>query len=278
MQRDIDYTVLRRVIMVALVIVAIFLYWNRKLSREVDERIRSEEALRLSEEKLRHAKLEAEKLAREAESANRAKSEFLANMSHEIRTPMNAVMGYAELLEGAITDPRQKGYLESIKSGSRSLLTLINDILDLSRIEAGKMRMEPAPLEFGGCWKRCARYLPCAPNPVACRCICGLQGALPEAMMLDETRLRQVLFNLVGNAIKFTHEGSVTSVPGSTTEAAPDNERCMLVIEVAGYRYWYPSRPAGTVFSRRSSSRKARATVNTAVPVWGWRSVASWRR
>ncbi|MDX5299942.1 MAG: transporter substrate-binding domain-containing protein, partial [Gammaproteobacteria bacterium] len=208
-EREIDYTVVRRVILVALIVVAVFLYWNRKLSREVDERIRSEEALRLSEEQLRQAKLQAERLAEAAESANRAKSEFLANMSHEIRTPMNAVMGYTELLEGMITEPRQRTYVEAIRSGGRSLLTLINDILDLSRIEAGKMRLEYGPLDLAHLLEEVRRIFVVRAEARGLSLTLEMAEDLPSSMLLDETRLRQVLFNLVGNAIKFTHKGWV---------------------------------------------------------------------
>ena len=232
-QRDIDYTVVRRVVMVALVVIAVFLYWNRKLSREVEERIRSEDALRLSEEKLRQSMQEAEQLAREAEAANRAKSEFLANMSHEIRTPMNAVMGYAELLESSITEPRQRTYLDSIKSGSRSLLTLINDILDLSRIEAGKMRLEVGPMDVERLLEDVRRIFAMRAESRGLTLRVDIEGELPPVMLLDETRLRQVLFNLVGNAIKFTHQGSVIIRARSAPDiAAEPSSSCVLVIEV----------------------------------------------
>lgn len=90
----------------------------------------------------RHAQDALSKAIEEADNANKAKSEFLANMSHEIRTPMNAVLGYTELLSSLLTEQTQKNYIESIKSSGRSLLTLINDILDLSKIEAGKLELE----------------------------------------------------------------------------------------------------------------------------------------
>ncbi|OEY67976.1 transporter substrate-binding domain-containing protein [Marinobacter sp. X15-166B] len=216
-----DYTVVKRVILVAVLVVLIFLYWNRKLSREVDERISSETALRFSEDQLRAAKLEAERLAREAESANRAKSEFLANMSHEIRTPMNAVIGYSDLLEKTVTDPHQRTYIEAIRAGSRSLLMLINDILDLSRIEAGKLRLEYNPLSVRRLLDDVRHIFDLRAVEQGITLEVNVASDMPAAMMLDGTRLRQVLFNLVGNAIKFTHQGGVTVTATATPVSAP---------------------------------------------------------
>ncbi len=209
-EQEADYTVVRRVVLIAIVVVLIFLYWNRKLSREVDERIRSENALRRSEDELRAAKLEAERLAREAEAANRAKSEFLANMSHEIRTPMNAVIGYSDLLSNSVTDPQQRNYLDAIRAGSRSLLMLINDILDLSRIEAGKMRLDYSPVSVRRLLDDVRHIFDLRAREQGITLEVSVGSDMPVAMVLDETRFRQVLFNLVGNAIKFTHEGGVT--------------------------------------------------------------------
>ncbi|MGM0767840.1 MAG: transporter substrate-binding domain-containing protein [Pseudomonadota bacterium] len=209
-EQQTDYTVVRRVVGIALVVVLIFLYWNRKLSREVDERIRSENALRRSEDELRAAKLEAERLAREAEAASLAKSEFLANMSHEIRTPMNAVIGYSDLLSNSVTDPQQRNYLDAIRAGSRSLLMLINDILDLSRIEAGKMRLDYSAVSMRRLLDDVRHIFDLRAREQGITLEVSVDSKMPAAMMLDETRLRQVLFNLVGNAIKFTHEGGVT--------------------------------------------------------------------
>lgn len=218
---SVDYTLVQRVVLLALLVVAIFLYWNRKLSLEVDERMRSEQALRESEDALLGAKQHAETLAREADSANRAKSEFLANMSHEIRTPMNAVLGYSELLERSLTDPRQRGYLASIKAGSRSLLTLINDILDLSRVEAGKMHLEYAPVNPARLLEEVQHIFAIRAREKGLVLRFEVPRYLPESLMLDESRLRQVLFNLVGNALKFTHDGEVV-VSASSQPAQSD--------------------------------------------------------
>ncbi|WP_092016077.1 ATP-binding protein [Marinobacter daqiaonensis] len=227
-----DYTAIKRVILIAVLVVLIFLYWNRKLSREVDERIRSEHALRRSEDDLRAAKLEAERLAREAESANRAKSEFLANMSHEIRTPMNAVIGYSDLLSKTVTDPQQKHYLDAIRASSRSLLMLINDILDLSRLEAGKMRLEYGPVSLRRMLQDVRHIFDLRAREHNVSLEVSVAPDMPSGLVLDETRLRQVLFNLVGNAIKFTHEGGV-AVRATATPSARDGEQGLYHLSIA---------------------------------------------
>jgi two-component system sensor histidine kinase EvgS len=209
-EQETDYTVVRRILLIAVMVVLIFLYWNRKLSREVDERIRSETALRRSEDELRSAKQDAERLARQAEAASLAKSEFLANMSHEIRTPMNAVIGYSDLLSNTVKDPQQRNYLNAIRAGSRSLLMLINDILDLSRIEAGKMRLDYSAVSVRRLLSDVRHIFDLRATEQGISLEVSVDSRMPAAMRLDETRLRQVLFNLVGNAIKFTHQGGVT--------------------------------------------------------------------
>ena len=241
-EQETDYTVVRRVVLIAIVVVLIFLYWNRTLSREVDERIRSENALRRSEDELRAAKLEAERLAREAEAASLAKSEFLANMSHEIRTPMNAVIGYSDLLSNTVTDPQQRNYLDAIRAGSRSLLMLINDILDLSRIEAGKMRLDYSAVSVRRLLDDVRHIFDLRAREQGITLEVSVDSRIPAAMMLDETRLRQVLFNLVGNAIKFTHEGGVTvraaakplkvREKGSPGSGSPERQLYKLVVTV----------------------------------------------
>jgi PAS domain S-box-containing protein len=157
--------------------------------------------------KTAEAKLEQAK--KQAEAANRAKSEFLANMSHEIRTPLNAVIGFSEILAAQMTDKQHKSYLNSIQMAGKSLLTLISDILDLSKIEAGRLEIqyEPANLRMIGSELQQIFSLKMADKHL--EFIMEIDENLPTALLLDEIRLRQVLLNLIGNAIKFTDAGYV---------------------------------------------------------------------
>jgi PAS domain S-box-containing protein len=145
----------------------------------------------------------------DAENANRTKSEFLANMSHEIRTPMNAVLGYTELLSSLMTDQTQKNYIESIKSSGRSLLTLINDILDLSKIEAGKFELEYDYVDSNFFFTEFERIFALKASEKGIKFIVEIQSGTPAGIYIDEPRLRQIIFNLIGNAIKFTSQGYV---------------------------------------------------------------------
>ena len=150
-----------------------------------------------------------EKAMIEAENANKTKSEFLANMSHEIRTPMNAVLGYTELLSSLLTDQTQKNYIESIKSSGRSLLTLINDILDLSKIEAGKLELEYDYVDSNFFFTEFERIFALKASEKGIKFIVEIKSGTPAGLYIDEPRLRQIIFNLIGNAIKFTNQGYV---------------------------------------------------------------------
>ena len=145
----------------------------------------------------------------EAESASRAKSEFLANISHEIRTPMNAIIGFSELLKPLMTDPKQINYLASISSGGKNLLSLINGILDLSKIEAGKMELEYEPVRPRALFDEVHRMFAAQAAVKNIAMVVDFSTDIPDCLILDEVRLKQILFNLVGNAIKFTEKGFV---------------------------------------------------------------------
>jgi two-component system sensor histidine kinase EvgS len=151
------------------------------------------------------------KLKVKAEQANVAKSQFLANMSHEIRTPMNAVLGFAELLEKSEgLNSEQQGYLRSIKSGAKGLLQIINDILDLSKIEAGKLQIKLEPFDMRLFMEDLKSIFAPLSQTKGIEFYIQYPKDMPPTWIMDELRLRQILFNLIGNAFKFTDIGSVT--------------------------------------------------------------------
>ncbi len=149
------------------------------------------------------------KAKEEAEKANYAKSEFLANMSHEIRTPMNSIIGFSELLSNLISGGKQRSYLNSIKSSTKSLLTVINDILDLSRVEAGKLELQPEPTNLKMLVQEVVDMFIIKAEEKNLALTNSFSKDFPQYIEIDETRVRQILFNLVGNAIKFTEKGQV---------------------------------------------------------------------
>ncbi len=153
-----------------------------------------------------------------AEQANKAKSEFLANMSHEIRTPMNAILGFSELLDSKIIDYQLKEWLKSIQTSGKVLLSLINDILDLSKIEAGKMEIRYDTVNVISIFKEIEHIFNQKVVDKGLEFILEYEQNLPEMLILDEVRIRQVLFNLVGNAIKFTDQGFIRIVVKQTTK------------------------------------------------------------
>ena len=146
---------------------------------------------------------------RHAENAARAKSEFLANMSHEIRTPMNGVLGFAELLKAGDLGDVERRHASLIYESGRSMMLLLNDILDISKIEAGQIVISPEPVDLAHLLEGCVRLHAPHAKQKGIRLEYRGEAGLPGWLMVDQLRLRQVVLNLVGNAVKFTESGSV---------------------------------------------------------------------
>jgi signal transduction histidine kinase/CheY-like chemotaxis protein/HPt (histidine-containing phosphotransfer) domain-containing protein len=182
---------------------------EQRVALRTDELSRANAELGAKVEERRRVEAELLSAKGAAESANRAKSEFLANMSHEIRTPMNGILGMTELVLETDLTREQRESLDLVKSSTDSLMTVINDILDYSKIEAGKLELDPVAFQLRNLLGDTLKTLALRAHNKGLELTCDIAADVPEWVQGDPGRLRQVLVNLVGNAIKFTQGGEV---------------------------------------------------------------------
>ncbi|MBK8254045.1 MAG: response regulator [Polyangiaceae bacterium] len=201
--------VILRIVVLLWLVLGILLAVGRAQSRQVKELLEREQTIRNLADNLQKQGLELAATRDEALLAAKAKSEFLAVMSHEIRTPLNAVIGLADVLANAALEPRERDFARTIRASGNTLLSLFNNCLDFSRIEAKKLTLESAPFDLVACTEEALDMFASAAAEKKIRIECVADPTVPALISADAARVRQVIVNLVSNGVKFTERGSV---------------------------------------------------------------------
>ncbi|MDF1840465.1 MAG: ATP-binding protein [Rubripirellula sp.] len=205
---------------------------NDTLEEKVRERTQAAEQraqeLTASNEQLLETEEQLRKAIDHANSANRAKSRFLATISHEIRTPLNGILGMTRLAQQSVVHRRQANFLDTVQESGQSLLTLINDLLDVSKLEAGKLEIEHVSVQLHELIGETCRLMSASAWQKDVELVCDIDVSVPEQILSDPSRLRQIMMNLIGNAIKFTEHGFVAV----TARVVTDNDQKQLMLSV----------------------------------------------
>lgn len=204
--------------------------WRKALVASNSEFSRLNQSL---DQKVADRTLELEKARDTAYAASKTKSEFLATMSHEIRTPMNAILGMAELLGESDLPPDEKVYVETLRRNGDHLLNLINDILDLSKVEAGHLELEHETFDLRDTVERVTELMAIRSHQKGLELSHHIKGDVPRSVVGDASRLRQILVNLVGNAVKFTEKGEVT-IEVACRRSSPDKIEILFSVRDTG--------------------------------------------
>ncbi|OVE82233.1 hypothetical protein BVY04_01565 [bacterium M21] len=224
----------RRMIIAALILGGVVMVSMFSMLRRLSRDSATREAHRVLEQTVELRTWELEVARKKAEQANCAKSEFLASMSHEIRTPLNAVIGFSQILHRTLHDESQKQYTKSIQIAGNNLMVLINDILDLSKAQAGMMTIKPEPMALRHLVDEIWRLYGLQASQKGLDFDLRIAPDVPEMLVLDEARIRQVLVNLIGNALKFTAEGFVRLSVSVEQRDADDAVDLFLTVKDTG--------------------------------------------